>query len=318
MGITTHFFLEIFYIGVHEPNHQSSRNLFFSFRRHNIFLFTALFLFSNMSVGIYIDSLEVFWQTIPDPFFTHAAINRACDKLHVYPECCEKFFLMYESYVSSGYLEKPIPRSLVHLCCCSIRECMGSVFQLPHGIDRLILPENLESYLRLNIPQEPKLKQLRSKFISGKTKLRLYKTLILPVLLYASETWTLNLETIRALETFERKALRTIFGPVKDQGCWHTRYNFELYRLYKEPQVTQVIRSNRLRWLGDIWRSPENNQTRAYTFKNPMGSRTRGRPPTRWIDEVENDLKTKYKKLAESCCVSLELEEASCGGSQDL
>ncbi|GFU70417.1 uncharacterized protein TNCV_3442341 [Trichonephila clavipes] len=135
-------------------------------------------------------------------------------------------------------------------------------------------------------------KQLRSKFISGKTKLRLYKTLILPVLLYASETWTLNLETVRALETFERKALRTIFGPVKDQGCWRTRYNFELYRLYKEPQVTQVIRSNRLRWLGHICRSPENNQTRAYTFKNPMGSRTRGRPQTRWIDDVENGLKT--------------------------
>ncbi|GFV46382.1 endonuclease-reverse transcriptase [Trichonephila clavipes] len=107
------------------------------------------------------------------------------------------------------------------------------------------------------------------------------------------ETWTLNLETIRALETFERKALRTIFGPVKDQGCWRTRYNFELYRLYKEPQVTQeVIRKNRLRWLGHIWRSPEHNQTRAYTFKNPMGSRTRGRPPTRWIDDVENDVKT--------------------------
>ncbi|GFV48775.1 endonuclease-reverse transcriptase [Trichonephila clavipes] len=62
--------------------------------------------------------------------------------------------------------------------------------------------------------------------------------------------------------------------------------------LYKEPQVTQVIRSNRLRWLGHIWRSPENNQTKAYTFKNPMGSRARGRPPTRWIDDVENDLKT--------------------------
>ncbi|GFX92685.1 reverse transcriptase domain-containing protein [Trichonephila clavipes] len=60
------------------------------------------------------------------------------------------------------------------------------------------------------------------KFFSGKTKLRLYTTLILPVLLYASETWTLNLETIRALETFERKTLITIFGPVKDQGCWRT------------------------------------------------------------------------------------------------
>ncbi|GFV77604.1 endonuclease-reverse transcriptase [Trichonephila clavipes] len=52
-----------------------------------------------------------------------------------------------------------------------------------------------------------------------------------------------------------------------------------------ESQVNQVIRSN-------IWRSPENNQTRAYTFKNPMGSRRRGRPPIRWIDDVENDLKT--------------------------
>ncbi|GFS93285.1 transposable element Tcb2 transposase [Trichonephila clavipes] len=85
----------------------------------------------------------------------------------------------------------------------------------------------------------------------------------------------------------KKKALRTIFGPVKDQGCWRTRYTFELYRLYKEPQVTQVIRSNRLRWLGHIWRSPENNQTTAYTFKNPIESRTRGRPPTRWIDDVE-------------------------------
>ncbi|GFY03684.1 reverse transcriptase domain-containing protein [Trichonephila clavipes] len=62
-------------------------------------------------------------------------------------------------------------------------------------------------------------KQLRSKFISGKTKLRLYKTLILRVLLYASETWTRNLETIRALETFEIKAMITILGSVKDQGC---------------------------------------------------------------------------------------------------
>ncbi|GFW55317.1 integrase catalytic domain-containing protein [Trichonephila clavipes] len=85
-----------------------------------------------------------------------------------------------------------------------------------------------------------------------------------------------------------------------------------------KPQVTQVIPSNRLRWLGHIWRSPENNQTIAYTFKNPMGSGTRGRPRTRWIDDVENDLKTLNIKNWQSCSVSLELEEASCGGSQDL
>lgn len=134
-------------------------------------------------------------------------------------------------------------------------------------------------------------KQLRSRLISRRTKVRLYKTLILPVLLYASETWTLNLDTQRALEAFERKVLRTIFGPVQEQGCWRTRYNFELYRLYKEPQVTQIIRSNRLRWLGHVWRTPENNPTRLYTFKNPEGARARGRPSTRWLDDTENDIK---------------------------
>ncbi|KMQ81618.1 endonuclease-reverse transcriptase [Lasius niger] len=121
--------------------------------------------------------------------------------------------------------------------------------------------------------------------------MKLYKTLILPVLLYASETWTLNSDVQRALETFERKVLRTIFGPVQEQGCWRTRYNFELYRLYKEPQVTQIIRSNRLRWLGHVWRTPDNNPTRLYTFKNPGGTRARGRPPTRWLDDTENDIK---------------------------
>ncbi|GFS78389.1 reverse transcriptase domain-containing protein [Trichonephila clavipes] len=72
--------------------------------------------------------------------------------------------------------------------------------------------------------------------------------------------------------------------------------NTALFSVQRTSSYTQVIRSNRLRWLGHIWRSPENNQTRAYTLKNLMGSRTRGRPPTRWIDDVENDLKTLNTK----------------------
>ncbi|GBN16958.1 hypothetical protein AVEN_182787-1 [Araneus ventricosus] len=125
-------------------------------------------------------------------------------------------------------------------------------------------------------------KQLRSRLVSRRTKMRLYKTLILSVLLYASETWTLNVDVQRALETF---------GPVQEQGCWRTRYNFELYRLYKEPQVTQIIRSNRLRWLGHVWRIPENNPTRMHTFKNIGVARARDRPSTRWLDDTENDIK---------------------------
>ncbi|GFX73221.1 DDE_3 domain-containing protein [Trichonephila clavipes] len=81
---------------------------------------------------------------------------------------------------------------------------------------------------------------------------------------------------------------RTLF----DEWCNIPQDRIDNLILSMPRRFTQVIRSNRFRWLGHIWRSPENNQTRSYTFKNPMGSRTRGRPPTRWIDDVENDLKT--------------------------
>ncbi|GFT24650.1 endonuclease-reverse transcriptase [Trichonephila clavipes] len=60
-----------------------------------------------------------------------------------------------------------------------------------------------------------------------------------------------------------------------------------LFRNWENP-----MKKDKVRCLGHIWRSSENNQTRAYTFKNLMGSRTRGRPPTRWINDVENDLRT--------------------------
>ena len=84
---------------------------------------------------------------------------------------------------------------------------------------------------------------------------------------YASEIWTLNLDIQQASETFERNVLRTIFGPVKKQGRWRTNHNFELYKLYKEPQVTQIIQSNRLRWLGHVWRTSESNLTRILNFR---------------------------------------------------
>ncbi|GBN61449.1 hypothetical protein AVEN_201465-1 [Araneus ventricosus] len=76
-------------------------------------------------------------------------------------------------------------------------------------------------------------------------------------------------------------------------------------RLYKEPQVTQIIRSNRLRWLGHVWRTSENNPTRLHTFKNPGGTRARGRPSTRWLDDTENGFKIlkikNWQRVALDC-----------------
>jgi hypothetical protein len=68
-----------------------------------------------------------------------------------------------------------------------------------------------------------------------KTKVMLYKTLIRTVLSYGSENWTLSRKSENALNIFERKTLRRIYGPVQDNVQWRIRCNKELYELYDEP-----------------------------------------------------------------------------------
>jgi len=61
-------------------------------------------------------------------------------------------------------------------------------------------------------------RQFRSHFLSIKNKIKLYKTLIRPVLVYGSETWVLSKSDEAILGVFERKILRDIFGPTNDNG----------------------------------------------------------------------------------------------------
>ena len=61
-------------------------------------------------------------------------------------------------------------------------------------------------------------RQFRSQFLSIKNKIKLYKTLIRPVLAYGSETWVLSKPDEARLGVFERKVLRVIFGPTNDEG----------------------------------------------------------------------------------------------------
>lgn len=85
-------------------------------------------------------------------------------------------------------------------------------------------------------------KILRSKFVRRYTKLKIYRTLIIPVLMYGAETWTLSTADKNMLGIFERKVLRMIFGPVCDRGEWRIRYNHELYRMYKDSDIVKRIR----------------------------------------------------------------------------
>jgi hypothetical protein len=66
---------------------------------------------------------------------------------------------------------------------------------------------------------------LKSALLSRSTKMKLYRTLIRPIVTYAAETWTLNISDENALRIFERKVIRKIYGPVCEDGVWRVRSN---------------------------------------------------------------------------------------------
>lgn len=138
--------------------------------------------------------------------------------------------------------------------------------------------------------KEIRISRIYSHDISLNTKCKLYKTLIRPVLLYGSETWAVGSADNCRLSIFERKVLRTIYGPVNDEGSWRKRYNYELYQLFKEPDVCREIKARRVRWLGHICRKDENDPCKKLTLTIPFGTRKVGRPQLRWLDEVEKDI----------------------------
>jgi hypothetical protein len=70
-------------------------------------------------------------------------------------------------------------------------------------------------------------------------KVRIYKTIILPVVLYGCETWSLTVREEHKLRVFENRVLRKIFGPKRDgvTGGWRELHNEELHNLYSSPSI---------------------------------------------------------------------------------
>ena len=133
-------------------------------------------------------------------------------------------------------------------------------------------------------------KTLRSRKIHHRTKCTIYKSLIRPVVLYGHETWTLLEEDLQALEVFERRVLRTIFGGVQEHGVWRRRMNHELARLLGEPSIQKVAKAGRMRWAGHVVGMPDYNPTKLVFTINPAGTRRRGAQRSRWLDQVEQNL----------------------------
>jgi hypothetical protein len=91
---------------------------------------------------------------------------------------------------------------------------------------------------------------LSSRLLSRNVKVKTQETIILPVVLYGCETWSLILREEHRLRVFENRVLRRIFGPKRDEVTseWRKLPNRELQNLYSSPNITRHIKSRRMRW----------------------------------------------------------------------
>ena len=99
------------------------------------------------------------------------------------------------------------------------------------------------------------------------------KNIILSVVLYGCENWSLVLREGRRLRVFENRGLRRTFGPKTDEvtGEWRKLYNEELNDLYCSPNIIQVIKSRRMRWAGNVARLGEERGAYRVLEGNPEG-----------------------------------------------
>jgi hypothetical protein len=116
---------------------------------------------------------------------------------------------------------------------------------------------------------------LSSRLLSRNVKVIIYKTIIMPVVLYGCETWSLTLREEHRLRAFENRVIRIIFGPKRDEvtGEWRKLHNEELHNLYSSPAIIRQIKSRQIMWAGHVARMGEDRKLYKVSVGKPEGKR---------------------------------------------
>jgi hypothetical protein len=128
--------------------------------------------------------------------------------------------------------------------------------------------------------------------LSKNLKIKIYRTIIMHVVLYGCGTWSLMLREDGRLRVFENRVLRRVFGPRRDEvtGEWRKLHNDELNELYSLPNIVRVVKLRRMRWAGRVAHMGEERGVHRVLVGKPKGKRPLGRSSCRWEDNIKMDV----------------------------
>ena len=138
----------------------------------------------------------------------------------------------------------------------------------------------------------------KAKEISKDTKKRVYESLVLSVLLYNSETWTLKEASKQKLRVFEMSCLRRIKGVTRRDRIRNIDIRDEMG---VRVDVVKRIQGRRLRYFGHVVRMKPERLPNIALFGHVHGVRRRGRPKKRWNNNLEEDLDEMKLNVVEAC-----------------
>jgi len=133
---------------------------------------------------------------------------------------------------------------------------------------------------------------LSSSLLSKNINIKIYRNVILSVVLYGCETWLLTLREEYRLRVFENRVLRKIFRPKRDEVTGELRklHNDELRDRYSSTSIIRMMKSRRMRWVGHVACMGERRGVYRVLVGKPEGKRALGRTRLRWEDNNKMDL----------------------------
>jgi hypothetical protein len=107
--------------------------------------------------------------------------------------------------------------------------------------------------------------------------------------MHGSETWVMTKKIENVINSYERKILRRMLGPINDNGTWRIRYNKEIYTLYGDPELSTVIKLRRLQWAGHVQGMESQSIPRMVMAGQMFGKRPVGKHKKIRMDAVKEE-----------------------------